>query len=298
MIDTTTVADLFTDWDIPWIVTSSLALTVVIYVRGWLQIRRTRSAQIPPWRLAAFFAGIAALFTAVASPLDTFSESLLFMHMAQHYVLMSIAPPLIVLGAPVVPMLRGLPRFVIRLLRPLFVTQFFHAAGRWLTRPRVAWLAMNAAYIGWHIPRAYEFALTSENWHNFEHACFFFTNLMFWWPVIRPWPTRAGQLSWILIPYLVLADIVNTAVSALLCFSGRLLYPSYGLIARPFGLSAVNDQAAAGAFMWVCGSIVYLIPAIAIVAHLLSGSAADRTNQAALDRIAIERDGLTRHGAA
>ncbi len=298
MIDTTTVADLLPDWDIPWIVTSSLALTVVIYVRGWLQIRRTRSAQIPPWRLAAFFAGIAALFTAVASPLDTFSESLLFMHMAQHYVLMSIAPPLIVLGAPVVPMLRGLPRFVIRLLRPLFVTQFFHAAGRWLTRPRVAWLAMNAAYIGWHIPRAYEFALTSENWHNFEHACFFFTNLMFWWPVIRPWPTRAGQLSWILIPYLVLADIVNTAVSALLCFSGRLLYPSYGLIARPFGLSAVNDQAAAGAFMWVCGSIVYLIPAIAIVAHLLSGSAADRTNQAALDGVAIERDGLTRHGAA
>ena len=97
---------------------------------------------------------------------------------------MSIAPPLIVLGAPVVPMLRGLPRFAIRrLLRPLFVSRFLHRAGAFLTRPRVAWLAMNAAYIGWHIPRAYEFALASENWHNFEHACFFFTNLMFWWPI-------------------------------------------------------------------------------------------------------------------
>jgi cytochrome c oxidase assembly factor CtaG len=298
MIDTTTVADLFIDWDIPWIVTSSLALTTVIYVRGWLFIRRTRSAQIPSWRLAAFLGGIAALFTAVASPLDTFSESLLFMHMAQHYVLMSIAPPLIVLGAPVVPVLRGLPRFVIRVLRPLFVTQFFHMAGRWLTRPRVAWLAMNAAYIGWHIPRAYEFALSSENWHNFEHACFFFTNLMFWWPVIRPWPARAAQLSWILIPYLVLADIVNTAVSALLCFSGRLLYPSYGEIARPFGLSALNDQVAAGAFMWVCGSIVYLIPAIAIVARLLSGGSPEHAGEANLDRVAVERDSLSRHGAA
>ena len=298
MIDTTTVADLFTDWDVPWVVTLSLALTTVIYVRGWLFIRRTRSAQIPSWRLAAFLGGIAALFTAVASPLDTFSESLLFMHMAQHYVLMSIAPPLIVLGAPVVPVLRGLPRFVIRVLRPLFVTQFFHMAGRWLTRPRVAWLAMNAAYIGWHIPRAYEFALSSENWHNFEHACFFFTNLMFWWPVIRPWPTRAAQLSWILIPYLVLADIVNTAVSALLCFSGRLLYPSYGEIARPFGLSALNDQVAAGAFMWVCGSIVYLIPAIAIVAQLLSGGSPEHTGEANLDRVAVERDSLSRHGAA
>jgi putative membrane protein len=298
MIETTTVADLFTDWDIPWIVTSSLALTVVIYVRGWVRVRRTRSAQIPAWRLVAFLTGIAALFTAVASPLDTFSESLLFVHMAQHYVLMSIAPPLIVLGAPVVPMLRGLPRIVIRWLRPLFVTQFFHAAGRFLTRPRVAWLAMNAAYIGWHIPRAYEFALSSESWHNFEHACFFFTNLMFWWPVIRPWPTRTAQSNWVLIPYLLLADFVNTMVSALLCFSGRLLYPSYGEIARPLGLSALNDQVAAGAFMWVCGSIVYLIPAIAIVAHILSGDAARPVSDTVLDRVAIERDGLTRHGAA
>jgi cytochrome c oxidase assembly factor CtaG len=269
MTDSTTIADLFTRWDIPWIVTSTLALTAIVYVRGWVRIRRTRPAQFGVGRLAAFIAGIVALFVAVASPLDTFSESLLFMHMAQHYVLMSVAPPLIVLGAPVVPMLRGLPRWVIRLLRPLFVTGALPAAGRFLTRPRVAWLAMNASYIGWHIPRAYEFALASENWHNFEHACFFFTNLIFWWPIVAPWPSRPLQSRWVLIPYLVLADMVNTGVSAFLCFAGRLLYPSYDTIQRPLGLSALNDQAAAGAFMWVCGSIVYLIPAVAIVAQLL-----------------------------
>jgi putative membrane protein len=276
MIETTTVADLFTDWDIPWIVTSELALAALIYVRGWTRIRRTRPAQFPAWRLAAFLAGILTVFVAVASPLDTFSESLLFMHMAQHYVLMSIAPPLIVLGAPVVPMLRGLPRWLIRrVLRPLFITRALHAAGRFLTRPRVAWLAMNAAYVGWHIPSAYEFALSSENWHNFEHACFFFTNLMFWWPIIQPWPASAARSRhsrWLLIPYLLLADFVNTAVSAFLCFAGRLLYPSYGEIPRPFGLSALNDQVAAGAFMWVLGSTVYLIPAVIIVAQLLGSS--------------------------
>ena len=241
--------------------TSELVLTALVYTRGWMRIRRTRPAQFPPWRLACFLGGIAAVFIAVASPLDTFSESLLFMHMAQHFVLMSVAPPLIVFGAPVVPMLRGLPRWIIRkLLRPLFASRAIPAAGAFLTRPRVAWLAMNAAYVGWHIPRAYEFALASENWHNFEHACFFFTNLMFWWPVVRPWPSRPLQSRWVLIPYLLFADVVNTGVSAFLCFAGRLLYPSYGLIARPFGLSALNDQVAAGAFMWVFGSMVYLIP--------------------------------------
>ncbi len=273
MIDTTTVADLFTQWDVPWIVTSELALAALIYTLGWARIRRTRPEQFPAWRLATFLGGIVALFVAVASPLDTFSESLLFMHMAQHYVLMSIAPPLIVLGAPAVPMLRGLPRWIIRFLRPLFVTRVIHTAGRFLTRPRVAWLAMNAAYVGWHIPRAYEFALASENWHNFEHACFFFTNLMFWWPIIRPWPSSSAQSRWMLIPYLLLADVVNTGVSALLCFSGRLLYPSYGEIPRAFGLSALNDQIAAGAFMWVCGSMAYLISAALITIQMLEAPA-------------------------
>jgi len=101
---------LITQWDIPWAVTAALVVTALIYVRGWSRIRRTRSAQFPAWRLVALLGGVFALFVAVASPLDTFSESLLFMHMAQHFVLMSVAPPLIVLGAPVVPMLRGLPR--------------------------------------------------------------------------------------------------------------------------------------------------------------------------------------------
>ena len=277
MINSTTIADLFTRWDIPWIVTSALALSAIIYVRGWARIRRTRPEQFGAGRLAAFLGGIVALFVAVSSPLDTFSESLLFMHMAQHFVLMSVAPPLIVLGAPVVPMLRGLPCWTIRrLLGPLFITRVLPAAGRFLMCPPIAWLAMNAAYVGWHIPRAYEFALASEDWHNFEHACFFFTNLMFWWPIIRPWPSCPLRSRWILIPYLLFSDVVNTCVSAFLCFAGRLLYPSYDAIARPFGLSALNDQVAAGAFMWVCGSTVFLLPVFGVIVQMLSSSAVSR----------------------
>lgn len=277
MTDTVTVADLFTRWDIPWGVTCALALTGIIYTRGWLKIRRTRPEIFPRWRLECFLGGLFVLFVAVASPLDTFSESLLFMHMAQHFVLMSIAPPLIVFGAPVVPMLRGLPRWIIRRpLRPLFKTRALHAIGGFLTEPRVAWLAMNAAYLGWHIPRAYEFALSSENWHNFEHACFFFTNLMFWWPIIQPWPSRPRVNRWLLIPYLAVADLVNTGISAFLCFCGRVVYPSYAAVPRDFGLSALNDQMAAGAFMWICGSMVFMTAAVAIIVQLLSNRSGPR----------------------
>jgi cytochrome c oxidase assembly factor CtaG len=203
-----------------------------------------------------------SLFVAIASPLDTFSETLLFMHMAQHFVLMSVAPPLIVMGSPIVPLLRGSPGWVIRKIGgPIFRSSALRKVRHRLYGLGVAWLSMNLAYVCWHIPRAYEFALSSEGWHNIEHLCFFLTSTQFWWPIVLPWPSHRRSESWMLIPYLLTADLVNTAVSAFLCFSGRLLYPSYAIVERPFGINPLTDQIAAGALMWVCGSIVFLIPA-------------------------------------
>ena len=286
---TDNLPNLLVEWEVPPAVTCALLLTALLYVRGWIRIRRTRAALFPLWRLACFLGGIFALFVAVASPLDTFSESLLIMHMGQHFVFMSIAPPLVLLGAPMVPLLRGLPGWFVRtFLGPIFRTRSILEALRFLIRPHVAWAAMNLSFLLWHVPRAYEFALSSEFRHNLEHLCFFWTSVLFWWVVIEPWPTRRCNRGWILILYLLLADFVNTGISAFLCFSGRLLYPSYGRIPRPFGLSALNDQVAAGAFMWVMGSIVFLIPAVAITARLLSAThrtEAVKTKEYLLDEV-------------
>lgn len=264
------VSDLFTRWDVPVLPTTLLVLVAAIYTTGWVRAHKTRSFELPSWRLAAFLSGFASIFVAISSPLDTFSESLLFMHMAQHFVLMSVAPPLLVLGAPVVPLLRGTPRLTIRMLRPLFRSRVAHKLLSHPQRNLFAWLAMNVAYLGWHVPAAYEFALQSETWHNVEHACFLFTSVLFWWPVVRPWPSRPIKSQLLLIPYLACADLVNTGVSAVLCFSGRLIYPSYADVQRPFPLSALNDQIAAGAFMWVFGSMVFLIPVALIIMRALS----------------------------
>src|SRR5215469_16024330 len=267
------LSELLTRWDVPVLPTALLVTVAAIYTTGWVRAHLTRPVELPHWRLAAFLSGIVSVFVAISSPLDTFSESLLFMHMAQHFVLMSVAPPLLVLGAPVVPLLRGLPRLTIRMLQPLFRSRVVHALLRHPQRNVFAWLAMNVAYVGWHVPAAYEFALQSEAWHNVEHACFLFTSLLFWWPVIRPWPSRQIKSQLLLIPYLVCADLVNTGVSAFLCFSGRLVYPSYADAQRPLPLSALNDQIAAGAFMWVFGSLVFLVPVAAILMRWLSPGA-------------------------
>src|SRR5712675_3428453 len=121
--------NLITDWDIPPAVTGTLVAVGFIYVRGWLALKRTRPKQVPEWRLFSFLTGLFTVFLAVSSSLDTYSETLLFMHMAQHFVLMSVAPPLIVLGCPFVPILRGLPRLAVhRIGGPLFRSAVAHRA--------------------------------------------------------------------------------------------------------------------------------------------------------------------------
>ena len=262
---------LITDWEVPRAVTCALVAAILVYTRGWLALGRARPERLPRWRLLSFLTGIFALFVAVSSPLDTYSETLLFMHMAQHFVLMSVAPPLIVLGCPFVPILRGLPRSIVRRAGgPILRFLGAHRVQDHLSRLPLAWLSMNLTYLGWHVPRAYEFALASESWHNFEHFCFFTTSVLFWWPVLQPWPARRRLNSWMIVPYLLTSDIVNTGLSAFLCFSGRLLYPSYALVDRPLGLDALKDQIAAGAFMWVFGSLVFLVPAVYLTARFLT----------------------------
>src|SRR5262249_34968444 len=79
------------------------------------------------------------------------------------------------------------------------------------------------------------------------------------------------------VPYLVFADVQNTALAALLLFAERVLYPHYAAAPRFGAQSALEDQAAAGAIMWVPGSIAFLLPAALILWRQLSPARADRT---------------------
>jgi cytochrome c oxidase assembly factor CtaG len=258
-------------WTVPVWPTLALLLTGLIYWRGWRLARLTRPAELPPWRAACFYLGLAAAWLAIASPLDALGGLLLLAHMAQHLVLMSVVPPLLLLGNPQVPLLRGLPRAWVRdAIGPFFAAPGVHALGRFLTHPVTAWLAMNLAYLGWHVPVAYELALRSSTWHEVEHACFLGTSLLFWWVVIEPWPGRSPWSRWAAVPLLVTADLVNTALSAFLAFSNRVLYPTYAAAPRVMDLTPMQDQAGAGAFMWVIGSAIYWVPVIAIAFSLLS----------------------------
>jgi putative membrane protein len=269
---------IFEAWSPPIFLTTTVILCAIVYTRGWFAIRQTRPALFPTWRLAVFLLGLAIIWLAIGSPLDGFADALLSAHMVEHLLLMSFVPPLLLLGYPAVPLLRGLPRtFIVHLLGPLLRIKALRNLGHILTTPLVAWFAMNLIFLGWHVPAAYDFALEHEHWHEFEHLCFLGSSILFWWPLIRPWPTSARYPGWYMLPYLVGADIVNTALSAFLAFCDRPVYGYYQTQPNPFHISPLSDQVAGAVIMWIVGSLVFLIPAVFVTVQLLQQDARSRS---------------------
>jgi cytochrome c oxidase assembly factor CtaG len=111
--------------------------------------------------------------------------------------------------------------------------------------------------------------MKSEALHMFEAGSFLAAGLMFWWPVVQPWPsTSTPDLSIIL--YLFFATIPCDILSGFLVFCDRVVYPSYLSSSHLLGFSALGDQQCAAALMWTCVTIVYLIAGTVVATHLLS----------------------------
>jgi cytochrome c oxidase assembly factor CtaG len=250
--------------------------TAALYLHGWRRLSRRMPARFGARHLAATMTGLASILLALTSPLDALSTLLLQAHMTQHMLLMLVAPPLLWMGAPVAPMLLGLPRPVRRTVTRALAVPQVRQLSHVLSDPVVSWVTFVVAFWAWHIPALYDLALRSDGWHHVEHACFFLTALLFWRLVILSWPTRSSWPRWAMIPYLALADLQNSALAAILTFSDRVIYPTYAAAPRLWGLSALEDQAIAGVIMWVPGSLAFLLPVLWLVATVLVAPEPDR----------------------
>ena len=160
----------------------AVAAVAAVYVLG-LRRLGARSHGLPAWRVASFLLGVALIWIAVGSPLASSDAGSLTGHMVQHLLLMTLAPPLMLLGEPVRVMRVRLPR-----LRQAIEHRFL---GRTSLRAAVAcWLAGRECSWLWHVPAVFALALHSHAWHAIEQASFLVAGLLFWWPVIEPWPGR------------------------------------------------------------------------------------------------------------
>jgi putative membrane protein len=247
-----------------------LVLAATLYGRGWPRVRSTFPEVCPAWRAGSFLVGLILVWVAVASPAVGFVHEVLTAHMVQHLLLMTIAAPLIWIGEPLMPIMHGLPRSVVRLIVvPLLRSPVMQRLGKIMARPSVCWFGAAATLVGWHIPALFALGMKSATWHGIEQASFLVTGLLFWWPVAQPWP-NVKRPEWSMIIYLFLATLPCDILSGFLVFCDRVVYPVYLSTPRMFGVSALEDQQCAGALMWTVVTVIYLVAGATITARLLS----------------------------
>jgi len=257
------------------------AFAALVYLRGWRRLRLNAMNTIPVWRVLSFLGGVLAAWAAVASPIASSDEKMLTGHMIQHLLLMTLAPPLIWMGAPVKPFLYGLPGGKL-----LFGSPGARELGRFLGHPAFCWFSAAAVLVAWHVPALFRLGMESQAWHLIEHASFFGTGLLFWWPVIQPWPSLPRWPRWSMLLYLFLATLPCDVLSGLLVFSDRIAYPVYLCVPQHSGSSALEDQQCAGALMWTCVTVVFLIAGTILSTQLLSPGVSE-THAPAAEAVSI-----------
>jgi cytochrome c oxidase assembly factor CtaG len=244
-----------------WTIQVALVYVAAAAVLYWLGGRGwRRHGRYEVLREAAFVGGLVTIVVSLDGPIDNYADQLFWVHMLQHVLLLTVAPPLILLGRPWPRMWRALPLRTRTRLGRAIARARWTAPLRTLARPLPAWALFNGTMVLWHIPAAYNLTLTNQTIHNFEHAMFFFTGLLFWARVIDPGPLRPRLIWPMRVAYVVGGMVVGWILAITLVLVPHPLYGHYASLAhRPGGISALTDQQVAGGVMWVLGSVSYTI---------------------------------------
>jgi len=184
-------------------------------------------------RAASFAGSLLLLAVAFWTPIHHLGlHYLLTAHLLQNVILAEWAPLLAVLGLTPA-MAAAASRF--RLWRTL-------------THPAVALPLWLVNYYVWHVPAVYDGALHHQSsLIHLEHACYFATGILFWWPLVHDQPRRLP--SGFRAAYAFAAFVLAAPLGLLLALVPRAIYGYYEHAPRLWGLSPLSDQELAGATM-------------------------------------------------
>ncbi len=233
---------------------TGIVVAAILYWRGTRLERGSRSQRERPWRGQAFYAGLIALAVAIAPPLDGLADRLFWAHMVQHGLLQMLAPPLIVLGAPwlviVRPLSLGGRRRASRWLVRSRSAGPLRLAARILTVPAVAaFLFLGTIWLS-HLPVLFDYVAAHPLLHESEHLVFFALGLLFWSRALDSPPFHARLTHWRRLSYFAAAALAEAALAVLVLAARSPLYTIYEQVSpRPEHLSVLQDQQLGGAIM-------------------------------------------------
>ena len=271
---------------------------VVVYGRWVLRLRRRGDAW-PVHRTLCLVAGMVLLAWTTSGGPAVYGHVLFSAHMLQHMALVMVVPILIVLSAPVTLAARALPARADGSWGPReWILGLVHSRwARLLANPVVAAVNFAGSMFVFYFTDAFELALTTYLGHllmvaHFTLAGYLFVNALIG---VDPGPRRPGYALRLVLLFATMA--FHAFFGLALVSSAALLVPRwFGLLGRPWGPSALDDQHAGGAIAWGVSELPMLVLAIAVA---VAWTRDDERTARRQDR-AADRDGdaeLTEYNA-
>lgn len=257
---------LFTAWNSNLLPSLGLFVAAFLYVNGLNRWDRP-SHPLSIWQRLSFFAGLGVIFLALQSPIDTLAEHQFSVHQVQHLLLRMVGPLLVLAGAPLTPMLRGLPIWALQgLVKPLVGSSMGRKAYDALTNPVLTTLAFLAVLYLWQEPTLHNMALRDDWVHVVMHSTMLTSGFLFWWLVVDPKPHRSRLHYGLRVLYLGLIVIPNTVLGAAITFQSEPIYDAYRDYPQPYSMSPLVDQQLGGLFLWVVGDMMSVLIAGVVMA--------------------------------
>ncbi|HEV2594738.1 MAG TPA: cytochrome c oxidase assembly protein [Sphingomicrobium sp.] len=236
------------------IVAVVIALLLASFAVAWMRLPMRRNGRRPVagWRASLFVLAMLILAAVLLPPFDDLADAHFSAHMAQHLVLLVVAPPLLAASQAQLVFLNLLPlaarRRVGRSVAHVPGMKFaaHHSSTIWfvcLSSIAILWF--------WHLPEAYNWAQRSEAVHDAEHLLFIITETAFWRVILFRRERELRRAGAALI--LVAMSVQGGLLAAIITFAGKPMYMPYAT--NPYALA---DQALGGVMMWVIAGLVYL----------------------------------------
>lgn len=256
-------------WTFSPTVTVGVAASCFAYTWAWRRARRPGMPHPPGYgRLALFASSMLLLLAALVSPIDSISDSVMFMHMVQHLLLLDVVPILLILS-----LTKGLMRPVTRRL-----TRIEERAG-FIAHPAAA-VILYVGFMGlWHLPRMYDLALANDNIHKLEHLCFLIGGTFYWWHLFSPIRPRTGLSGMGAIVYMAVTKFFVGMLGIILVFAPHPIYSWYVSHPHYWGLTAHADQSLGGSVMALEQSVVMATALVYVIYRMFNDTEKEAQRQ-------------------
>ena len=239
-------------------IVAASAIAALLGVLYGLGMRRAQASNRPlPGRrgprAAVFAGGVGCFWLSCVLPGGS-----VLPEMTGHVLLAFAAPPLLLLGVPR------------QALLPLFVHRRSRRLLKALTQPARAVVVFLGVLLLCYLPVVFDATLVNALYRFGIGLAIFTAALIFWWPVIEPFPTWDRELAGLgKLLYLFVGSSVLKALGFILALVPQPIYSLPVHVHPLWGLRPIDDQQYAGWLMVAAGALVLLAAATVICFQLL-----------------------------